>query len=645
MANHLIFSYLFRKTVYLIYSPIVLFILILIISLFPVKKAQATKPLILKSDQGSYKLGPYIEILEDQNREWTVDDVSTSPLSDNFKPIKTEVLNLGIKNAAIWIRFTLFEKSVQLKPENSEQNWMIEIGRGLIDKLTLYIPLVDENKIYRQHTFVNNFWKKIIVSNKGFTKRQIFLPRLPNSPLTFYFRVESAPALFLPLTIYSQKIYSVELKKRMLLHGIYYGTILAMFIFNLFVFFSLREHTHLYYLCYIFSTALFFLFFNEIPLFFIQSIRIELYRKINYILLGLTCFWSIFFSNAFLLTKKYSIIVDKAFRIVLVFTGALIFAIALKGFLPFLNYAVLTQIFSILGFIAPILILIASIVCWWRGFRPVLFFLCAWSIFTIGALIFAATYRGLLPYTLPTWFSFQMSSGLEVVILSFALVHRVRVLGRQQEKIKDIFGKYVTPEIRDEIMNGRLPLDGEVKKVTVLFSDLRNFTSLVETSPPKEVIKIINRYFSEMSEAIRQHHGLVLQFIGDEIEAVFGAPLPLESHQIHAVKSALEMRKRLNSVNDRLQKEGYGPLRHGIGIHTGSVVAANIGSPDRLSYALVGDTVNIASRIQELNKQYETDILISATTQLGLYDKFETKKLSIVKVRGKEELVEIYRLL
>jgi adenylate cyclase len=218
-------------------------------------------------------------------------------------------------------------------------------------------------------------------------------------------------------------------------------------------------------------------------------------------------------------------------------------------------------------------------------------------------------------------------------------------LGRQKEKIKDIFGKYVTPEIRDEIMNERLPLDGEVKQVTVLFSDLRNFTSLVESSQPKEVVKIINWYFSEMSKAIRQHHGLVLQFIGDEIEAVFGAPLAIESHQIHAVESALEMRKRLNSVNDKLQKEGYGPLRHGIGIHTGPVVAANIGSPDRLSYALVGDTVNIASRIQELNKQYETDILISATTQLGLKYRFEAKKLSTVKVRGKEELVGIYRLL
>jgi class 3 adenylate cyclase len=387
------------------------------------------------------------------------------------------------------------------------------------------------------------------------------------------------------------------------------------------------------------------LFFSYIPHYFIKSITIELYRQINYIILGLTFFWSIFFARAFLLTKKYSAMVDKALIVLLTIAGFTIVAIALKDLFPFLNYAILTQIFSILGLIVPILIIFASIVCWLKGFRPVIFFLTAWSILMIGGFIFAATYRGLLPYTILTWYSYQIGSGLEAVILSFALVHRVRILGQQQETIKHIFGKYVTPEIRDEIMSGRLPLDGEAKKVTVLFADLRNFTSLVEKSPPKEVVKIINRYFSEMSEAIRQQHGLVLQFIGDEIEAVFGAPLPLESHQNHAVKSAIEMRKRLNSVNDRLQKEGYDSLRHGIGIHTGSVVAANIGSPDRLSYALVGDTVNVASRIQELNKQYETDILISASTQLGLNNKFDTKKISAVKVRGKKKLVEIYKLL
>ena len=215
---------------------------------------------------------------------------------------------------------------------------------------------------------------------------------------------------------------------------------------------------------------------------------------------------------------------------------------------------------------------------------------------------------------------------------------------RIRTKILDAFGKYVTPEVRDQILAGKIPLDGESKEVTVLFADLRDFTTLAESTTPKEVVRIINGYFSEMADAIGQNHGLVLQFIGDEIEAVFGAPLPLENHPTHAVRAALAMRERLVVVNENLKQQGYGPLRHGIGIHTGDVVAANIGSEDRLSYAMVGDTVNVASRIQGLNKELGTDFLISATTVEKLVDNIEVEKLPATTVKGKRDPVNIYKL-
>jgi class 3 adenylate cyclase len=215
----------------------------------------------------------------------------------------------------------------------------------------------------------------------------------------------------------------------------------------------------------------------------------------------------------------------------------------------------------------------------------------------------------------------------------------------EREMLRTALGKYVTPEIRDEILSGRIPLDGELKEVTVLFADLRNFTPLAEANEPKVVVKIINAYFTEMASSIQEHSGLVIQFIGDEIEAVFGAPLPLEKHPMKAVEAALEMRLRLNLVNDRLKMEGHTPLRHGIGIHTGQVVAANIGSPDRHSYALVGDTVNLASRIQELNKQANTDILISETTRSHLDREIPIKRLPTIKVKGKIEPISVYKII
>ena len=215
---------------------------------------------------------------------------------------------------------------------------------------------------------------------------------------------------------------------------------------------------------------------------------------------------------------------------------------------------------------------------------------------------------------------------------------------KERDFIKETFGKYVTKEIRDEILSGNVPLDGELKEVTVLFADLRDFTPMVEAIPPKEVVKIINGYFKEMEEAIRKHHGLVLQYIGDEIEAVFGAPISLEGHPSRALEAALEMKRRLKAVNEDLASRGYPPLAHGIGIHTGDVLAANIGSPDRLSYALVGDTVNLASRLQSLNKELGTDIIVSAATRCRINGTFSFKEWPATKVKGKQEEVKIFSI-
>ena len=231
-----------------------------------------------------------------------------------------------------------------------------------------------------------------------------------------------------------------------------------------------------------------------------------------------------------------------------------------------------------------------------------------------------------------------------MALLTGWMVDRQRRQRRERNFINEPFGKYVSREVRDEILAGRISLKGELKEVTVLFADLRDFTRLVETIPPREVVAIINTYFEAMSAAIASHHGLVLQYIGDEIEAVFGAPVALDNHQQCAIDAALQMRTRLSQVNLELARQGYPPLRHGIGLHTGKVVAANIGSPQRLSYAMVGETVNVASRIQGLNKDYDTDILISDAVRKGLDRCVDMSPLPPVNVRGIREPLLVHRV-
>ena len=223
---------------------------------------------------------------------------------------------------------------------------------------------------------------------------------------------------------------------------------------------------------------------------------------------------------------------------------------------------------------------------------------------------------------------------------------RLRDLEKEQERVlREAFGRYMDEEIRDEVLSGRIPLEGEIKDVTVMFADLRNFTPLTESTPPKAVVRILNDYFTEMAPAVHRHHGSLLRYVGDEIYAVFGAPLPLKDHPCHALEAALEMRRLLVVVNEKIEGQGSSPLAHGIGIHSGPVVAANIGSPDRLAYDLVGDTVNLASRIQGLTKKFEADILISATTKACLTKHVAVEKLPSIKVKGKRNPMDIFRVL
>ncbi|MBU3952475.1 MAG: adenylate/guanylate cyclase domain-containing protein [Proteobacteria bacterium] len=229
----------------------------------------------------------------------------------------------------------------------------------------------------------------------------------------------------------------------------------------------------------------------------------------------------------------------------------------------------------------------------------------------------------------------DVAQGINAMIISL----------NESRRVKDSFGRYLGREIGEEILSGKTDMEGEMKRVTLLFSDLRNFTGLVEKNHPRQVVKILNQYFNEMTLAVKAHKGLILQYVGDEIEAVFGAPVGFDDHPEMAVRAALEMRKRLLELNVTLEGQGVEPLGHGIGIHSGAVLAGNIGSQERMSYALVGDTVNTASRIEGLTKVYDTDIILSQTTHNLLIGSYATKQLAPVRVKGKDDDLIVYTLL
>ena len=216
----------------------------------------------------------------------------------------------------------------------------------------------------------------------------------------------------------------------------------------------------------------------------------------------------------------------------------------------------------------------------------------------------------------------------------------------EREKLRDTFGKFVSIEIAKKLIETReIDLSGEEIETTVMFADIRSFTSISEGYTPRELINFLNDYFSYMVQPITQHKGVVNKFIGDCIMAVFSPVFGLESHADSAVLASLEMRKALAEFNSTGK---YQPIRHGVGIHTGYLIAGNVGSENRKEYTVIGDTVNVASRIESQTKVYETDILISESTYNRLDQAFlggiKTKKNEPVTVRGKTKPITLFSI-
>ncbi len=215
----------------------------------------------------------------------------------------------------------------------------------------------------------------------------------------------------------------------------------------------------------------------------------------------------------------------------------------------------------------------------------------------------------------------------------------------ERERLRESFGRYLTPEIRDKILSGQIPMDGENMDATMLFSDLRGFTRYVESNPPEEVILSMREYFTVMEQAIRANGGIILQYVGDELEAVFGGPIEVADHPDKALQAALEMREGLTALNAKRKQEGKQLFRHGVGIWSGRVLAGNTGSTDHPAYALIGDTVNKASRIQELTKDLDCDILIGRETRNRLRTSFALRRREQQPVKGHSHPLEVYEVL
>jgi len=227
-------------------------------------------------------------------------------------------------------------------------------------------------------------------------------------------------------------------------------------------------------------------------------------------------------------------------------------------------------------------------------------------------------------------------------------VHQLLTEERQRLWIKRAFQRFVSPEVVEQLVENpaALQFGGEVRNLTVLFTDIRDFTTYTERHPPQEVVQVLQEYLTRMVDQVLANKGTLDKFIGDAVMAIFGAPIPQPDHAERACRAALAMIEELGKLQAKWAAEGREPFRMGIGINTGEMVVGNLGSDQLFDYTVVGDGVNLGARLESLNKEYKTDkpIIISESTYEAAKDRLKVRRLGEVVVKGKTRPVVIYEL-
>ena len=237
-------------------------------------------------------------------------------------------------------------------------------------------------------------------------------------------------------------------------------------------------------------------------------------------------------------------------------------------------------------------------------------------------------------------------AGLPLIYTGNVLTQYVMEV-REKRWLRHAFGRYVAPEVVEIISSQpeRLKLGGEELEATVLFADLAGFTTVSESMTPVEVIGLLNEFFTPMTQITLEHKGTLDKFIGDCVMALWGAPVPIPDHARRACQAALLMQEGVHHLQISWRERGLSSLRARVGLHSGPVMAGNVGSQERFNYTVLGDTVNLASRLEGANKFYGTEILISGDTRGQLGDAFLVRELDLIQVQGRGRPVTIFELL
>ncbi len=602
--------------------------------------------LSLQRDPGLFRVThDALTIFDDPDGKKSVEAV----LADlgGFRANAQETPNFGFARGAYWvhIRVTNLEKF---------EPWYLEVAYPVIDLVSLYVVDSRTGRVLLKKETGDLF---------PFSVRDIphrnFIFELPldyQAPRDILLRLESKSTIVLPLTLATRGKLAEKDHWEQAVYYLFYGVLLVMTFYNLFLFLSLRDPGYLIYVGYILTFIFYMGGLNGITFQYLWPNSIWWNQHFVVFCVAVNPAVGILFAQNFLETKKIVPRFHFFFKVLLVLS-------LVPAGLTFVDTVLASKIVVPLSLVTYGTFLSVGIWTLIRGYVPARFFLIASSVLIGSIFVHALRIVGVLPGNFFTFNSLQFGMGLQIVLLSLALADRINTIKREKEQAQEeaialrdqnvqnlqalnkSFSRFVPAELlkfleKESVAQVKLG-DQVQREMTVMFIDIRSFTTLSEKMTPKENFDFLNSYLRRVGPHIRENGGIIDKYIGDAIMALF--PGSVEQ----PIEAAIQIQNTVRNYNRYRIARDFRPISVGIGMHLGTLMVGIIGEHERLEGTVISDSVNISSRLEGLTKYYGAQIIVSGPLLFSLDDvmAYSFRFLGVVQIKGKEEPIAIYEIM
>ena len=600
-------------------------------------------PLTIATGRYYARAGKHLSYLIDPDGRLEFGQVMDRRARLPFRRNRSEYASFGFMEGAVWLELRVRANAT------SKRRYLLELQNSLLRHVDFY--LLKDGRIAQQ--FRGGLHAP--PSLRPIEHRYYIYPLdlEPGEVGTVYFRVSSTETLNVPIFLWDEVEFYRKDTPRNFAYGLFFGLILVMAVYNLFIFLSVRDRSYLYYVVYMLLLGGLFALIHGYAYLFFHSLLVRVEHWIGPFCALASSLAALAFARRFLLLKDS---IPKGYAIV---TALMVAHGAAAAALPLLPSYYPGLLGNGIPLLATLAIPVLAVMRVRQGFKPARYFLLAWMFIIAGAVTYILQNFGLLLSNFFTNNALLFGAALEALLLSFALGYRINELTRAEEgarqntireqeralalqqRMSEAFERFVPREFlnhldRASVLDIRHG-DAVQRSMCVLFTDIRDFTALSEKLGSEAVFRMLNEYLARMAPIIEGHGGFIDKFIGDAIMALFQDPAS-------GTRAAVEMAAAM----DALAAEPHMPsqMRAGYGLHFGELMLGTLGSPRRLETTVIGDTVNLAARIESVTKQYGSRIIVSDAVYraIAAENNIPAREIDTVFVKGKARPVVLFEV-